>query len=141
MQVESYRTCKKTLQSLLIFKNFLYWSKIYLHHARRGVGGPLNPKSAICGADSPPEAPWVGERHDPGVLKVGSHAAGAREPGQALTGAAMSVSVGVLRAPVFVLFSTGGLIADVGASGRLRSVVVDFTFYLTACGAARARFR
>lgn len=61
-----------------------------MHHARRGVGGPLNPKSAICGADSPPEALWVGERHDLGVLKVGSHAAGAREPGQARKGAAIS---------------------------------------------------
>ena len=75
-------------------------------------------------------------RGDPGSGRLA-----AREPGQALTGAAMSVTVGVLRAPVFVLFSTGGLIVDVGASGCLRGVVVDFTFHLTACGAARARFR
>jgi len=73
-----------------MLEKLLCWSKIYLHHARRGVGGPLNPKSAIRGADSPPEALWVGKRHDLGVMKVGSHATGAREPGQARKGAAIS---------------------------------------------------
>jgi len=41
-------------------------------------------------------------RGDPGSGRLA-----AREPGQALTGAAMSVTVGVLRAPVFVLFFDG----------------------------------
>ena len=88
--MEGHRTCEKTLQSFLILEKLLCWSKIYLHHARRGVGGPLNPKSATCGADSPPEALRVGKRHDLGVMKVGSHATGTREPGQARKGAAIS---------------------------------------------------
>ncbi len=63
---------------------------------RRGVGGPLNPKSAIRGADNPPEASRVGKRLFGGVMKVGSHATRTREPGQAREGAAIS---GLSRAP------------------------------------------
>ncbi len=63
---------------------------------RRGVGGSLNPKSAICGAEIPPEAFRVGKRLPGRVMKVGSHATGAREPGQAREGAAIS---GISRAP------------------------------------------
>ena len=79
---------------------------------------------------------WVPCRRDPGSGRLA-----AREPGQALTGAAMSVSVGVLRAPVFALFEVFGVNGDEGISGHLRGVVVAFSFHLTACGVARARFR
>ncbi|MDK2786636.1 MAG: hypothetical protein PWQ80_1315 [Thermotoga sp.] len=61
-----------------------------VHHARRGVGGPLYPKSAICGAELPPEALRVGKRCGSEAMKVGSYATEPCEPGQAREGAAIS---------------------------------------------------
>lgn len=61
-----------------------------MHHARRGAGGPLYPKSAVRGAEFPPEALRVGKRRDSGAMKTGSHATEPCEPGQAREGAAIS---------------------------------------------------
>ena len=57
----------------------------------RGGSGALYPKSASCGGDAAPRA--LPGRRMPSALvsKAGSHAMGRCEPGQALTGAAISM--------------------------------------------------